>query len=1266
MQSMRPHAFAAVFLLCFLAGSVAHADTGAASKISPVLLKAFRADASKRSVLVVTASGAAPDGVSTAGTKVRGVGPRAVRAAVGPAQAIKLARLPDVIAIVPDEPPVRPPLPGPQYRPELGVSGRIAPAPNTWMASDVVGARAAWAMGYTGTGVKVAVIDDRIDFGHPDLKGTQARVENPESPYYGWPIVFDPYSMWHYAQLGRGMGGYVNTLGTITEANPFIGSTRFTLPGTSRSGVYRFSSHPSYWLRWMPPSNRSCLILVADEHFPGVYDTVYMDLNKNYDFTDEKPCRRGDEIAWHDLDGDGIADLSGGMVYFIADGVNPVPGSDWLYGLGPPAAGTLVCLTGSFDKYESHGTLVASAIAAQGVIGAGEPPYRADEGGILRGTAPGARLISIGSVYAYGASMYDSILFATLGYDGLPNTGDEADIANMSFGYSNVDHDGWDALARYIAYLNFTHASRTTFLGATGNGGPGYGTVTTPASGPTVISVGASTLYGSVSYPDRIASADQILFGDIQPWSNRGPSALGACEPDVVAVGAWGTGAVPIFGDGANAWALWGGSSLACPMAAGVLATVFEAYEKERGAKPTFDVARELLMAGASDLRYPVLEQGAGQANAARSADVAAGKRAVLFPASWQVGQEACGFPGIVEAGRRSTQTFVLTNPTANTVTVELSGETHTLTSSVPIHIRAANADESPGFTGPSYLVDILPFIPPDTDLLRARAVIPYDQFSLADPAGPQMTFDNGFALAVYDWTDVNSNGLLWNDDLIPNGVVNEGELDEREINRFSYDAPAANCLEVSVADPLNRRHDGIWLGIQHYRRSDDIPGTDIRLTLDFYRRGRWPMLEVRPQRVTLGPRRRAVVRATFTSGPDTRPGIYSGAIRVAVDGARSQTVPVTACVTNPRSSRLPDALTVWGSDRMNSAYDNGAISGAFDWGWRAESGDWRGYFYTPYAAAPGSGRLLANVNWQNYPTDVDVLLFGPNADDYFSRQRPDVFGPYGMAPAGGSFPTNLGGAIWPFQTATGGSSEWVSAPLGQGTHLALLHGALSAGAAPSEYLTVNIGPVVFDPPELTVPAGVLSNSGVRITPSVYFRDGIEARAYGFSSPIVLEDQTITQNAYDSPASATWIRDVTLADAGLLEVSTSSSSPIDIDLYVLRDSNSDGVFDWQTEMVALSGDETPNEKVSIPMPAAGRYRIAVHGYRVRPSPSKFSIRIDAIQGGRIAAVAPAGRVRPGDTVEVSVISNAPASGDAIVYIGPRGAPSALSVRVRAR
>ena len=65
-----------------------------------------------------------------------------------------------------------------------------------------------------------------------------------------------------------------------------------------------------------------------------------VDPDNDYDFRDEKPLTQSDPadqatynnmIAYRDMDGDGLADLSGGMLYFIADGVNYVPGMDWLF-----------------------------------------------------------------------------------------------------------------------------------------------------------------------------------------------------------------------------------------------------------------------------------------------------------------------------------------------------------------------------------------------------------------------------------------------------------------------------------------------------------------------------------------------------------------------------------------------------------------------------------------------------------------------------------------------------------------------------------------------------------------------------------------------------------------------------------------------------------------------------------------------------------------------------------------------------------------------
>ncbi len=54
----------------------------------------------------------------------------------------------------------------------------------------------AWAKGYTGAGLVVGVVDTGVDFAHPDLQGTQARVSG--GPYDGWPFAYDTISGINY------------------------------------------------------------------------------------------------------------------------------------------------------------------------------------------------------------------------------------------------------------------------------------------------------------------------------------------------------------------------------------------------------------------------------------------------------------------------------------------------------------------------------------------------------------------------------------------------------------------------------------------------------------------------------------------------------------------------------------------------------------------------------------------------------------------------------------------------------------------------------------------------------------------------------------------------------------------------------------------------------------------------------------------------------------------------------------------------------------
>ena len=575
----------------------------------------------------------------------------------------RLASAPNVIAVLSNTPPQAEPLPDPRLaRPvtkrgeapqqtqnsELKTQNSVEP--DSWHAIDVHHVRDAWLQGYTGRGVTVAVLTWGVDFGHPDLQGTFQRVNDPQSPYNGWPYVVDPYSM-ELLSLGvahnvpeaiKGYGSwYVDTstvvhgthadFMTVTAAASAMEpiTHTYTLPGTSLSGAYHMGIHPDEHLAFDVYAEYPA-VLVADTVTPGVYGTVYVDLNDNHDFRDDTPMRKGSEVATLDTNHDGLADLSAGMLYFIGDGQTPIPASDWLYGLLAPGNGDMVALFGSFDYSEDHGTFCASSVVAQGLVDGPSPlrpPYKpAGSGGMVQGTAPQAKIMAVGNIYRSNMAIYNSLLLSTFGLDGQPNTGDEPQIASMSFGFSGGWNNGWDFMSRYLLYLS-QYNTKLAWLASTGNGGPGYSTVTPPATSPAAISVGAATQYGETTTFEPISSTDRITWGDVQPWSNRGPSHLGQPKPDFVAVGAWGTGDVPLnmARNGSTAYDVWGGTSMSTPLSAGIAALVYGAYKNAHGMWPDAETVRTLLKSSADDLDYGAFTQGAGMLNALAAVRMAAG-----------------------------------------------------------------------------------------------------------------------------------------------------------------------------------------------------------------------------------------------------------------------------------------------------------------------------------------------------------------------------------------------------------------------------------------------------------------------------------------------------------------------------------------------------------------------------------------------------------------------------------------------------------------
>ncbi|WP_376791190.1 S8 family serine peptidase [Thermoflexus sp.] len=1245
----------------------------------------------------------------------------------------------------------RQPRPVPLPKPVLPPGeGRPSPAPAaqspgaepaTVKVREIHGASEAHAKGYTGAGVVVAVVDTGVDFGHPDLQGTQARI--PSGPYAGWPFAYNTLSGAFYALDPTATIGPDNywdmvTLTWFAHTLPVSGATctaltctasltldytntptstlTFIWPNRSRSGQYYYTVHPDIWHLFAgnalglgyaaDPIAAPAVVIVADEASPGVYDTVYVDVDFDQDLTDEKPMRKGSELAGADLfdaagnpGADGIWDLSAGMLTWIADGINPPPGVSALYdGVAVPQAGRLLSFVGDED---SHGTNCASDIAAQGVItdpewiGPINPLFAGGEsiggvgGPVLAGMAPKAKVAAFQNGFYLP---FDSWTLAALGFDGVPNSGDEAQIVSNSWGASATINDGWDMTSRFAHWLNNYFAPNTAFLVATGNGGHGYGTVTEPDGG-SIIDVGASTSYGSLVYFEFV-TPDQFTYGDVQPWSNRGPTTLGDVSPDVVAVGAWGTGANPLniyFGNGQAAYDIFGGTSMATPVAAGNLALVYHAFRAKHGRWPTWTEARAIFLNAAHDLGYDVLTQGSGNVDADRATDIAAGMNYGYWvePAQWTPGSyrgvEYPTFPAIMHAGQSAAKTFTIHNPTAvpfsvslRDVTLEKVGEL-TFTLSFP-------SFGPPPFTRPTWVTDITPLIEAyDPDLVRAQVIFPYSVF---DTNGNyKYDWHDRWRVLFYDWTDLNGDGNLWTD-TNGNGRVDAGEIDIvggiYEYNRFTYGYPSGTYLEASLGrDSLSRRHDGVFFGVQRRTTSSldvnegiaDSTGTagpdpvTMQVRITFYKKADWGWLSLSASSVSLPANGNATFQAILSVPSTARPGVYEGAIEVS-HGPHKHVIPVVVHVA-ANGPTFDFGAASLAEPIGNQPYDNGHLFGGFDWTWRYESGDWKLFYYDIPNGTAGPGKaMIVDTRWFTTPTDVDTWIFA-RSTDFYSTLDPTFFGPQSVELVGGSNDTYIGSGRFIFDTATGGPREIVAGEIRDGLGFVALHNVLYAGAQFGEPLVGSAYQVQVTPYPVVITIPITSGMWTEFFSTTRsIPEGIQVLAFGLSQPQVLLNQTALQDDPDDPCTASWVYSQTISSGGLLEITTSSATPgLDIDLYLYLD-DGDGTFECGTQDALVGSSTTPTavERIRVTLPPDGRYWIAVHGWNVPGGSAPFNITIQAIQGtDLVVSGVPSGAIPAGTPVSFQVaFSKAvtpPATYYGILFVGPAPAPTALQVPV---
>ncbi len=1107
---------------------------------------------------------------------------------------------------------------------DIEVSGN-AVEPNTVKAKEIHGSSEAWSYNITGDGVKVAIVDSGVDFAHPDLNGTQSRVDDSGSPWNGWPIAHDPRSLndWlvdgeTYPDEQHSWFSDTSTVDNDSDNDSILDTSGYDVSGViSQSGDYRTGEHPDGNLQSRVGGDVA--VLLVDSTTAHVYDTVYVDLDGDDSFSDEIPMSKGNETAGLDLDDDGLWDRSAGMIYFIADGNTSLQYAPTLaarkgYADRIPSNGDMVAfmLNEGSGPAGNHGTLCASAVAAQAVVSNGK----------VQGMAPNASIISVGNYYN-GGSPYDAWRFVAEGPDGIIDSGDEAQIGSFSFGYSSTIDAGSDFSSLYLDWLTRVHSRNTTYMVALGNGGHGYGTVASPGGAAGIMSVGAASSKTGQPIGDT--------WGDMAMWTNRGPNSQGRMDPDIVAIGWSATGDTTLNEktNANSATATWGGTSLATPLAAGLMALVFEAYHDEYGIYPDSQVIRDIVMSTARDLAQDPLVQGGGWFDAARAVrtiqsqnDTWWAEPAALMPGE-NDGAHRIANSNWMIPGQTIVHNLTFHNPTNSVQNLNLSTETWQATS----HDEYSwLSNSSMGWDGhqasrPDLVIPVLIHndsnntrIANDSTLVRARSTL----HPLAFDGDQNRQYENRVFLYMYRWNDTDGDGMYWNDSN-NDSFVQDGEWSASEVSlmtSFTYTGPQA---EVKISDPWEEDCDGILLAVSRSEtRTGHIDPTPVSIDITGFSPVVDNWLSTNPS-MWIPPTSSRNISVSVSVPLDAVPGLKQSGIRVDDGRGRDWLLPVVTTVAGDGpTSWIPP--TIDGNVSNQSLYRETWIQGAQRWGWRAESGDWKA-FAVDWPSNMTDGTIIIDVDWpDNGHTDIDAFWLSEISHP-FSTDDPDAYGSHGMHIETGSSIENAGGGVWRRQTSTGGDRELLSAEATPGHKILLLHSTMHGVLTNDNPINVTIGYANALQGNLSTTVvnwslGDFNDSAIiASTADVEIED---VSGYGWTEPMYWANESISQDTPGTLSTSSYIRNISLLDIEYLRVQIDTNNPgDDLDLYLYRDKNGNGQIDWSSEKMESSGNGDSNELCEADTPADGLWWIVVHGYDVPANNSTFWLSVKMIGGSNL-------------------------------------------------
>ncbi|MCR8501651.1 MAG: S8 family serine peptidase [Candidatus Korarchaeota archaeon] len=891
--------------------------------------------------------------------------------------------------------------------------------PTNYEVRSLIGVSQAEARyGVTGRGINIAIVDTGVDYGHPDLT-TALRYYT--GTYKGRsirePLVFDAdqsqvlllqdvtfYNTTHVYVGGRIYATLIPYPVYVYPVYDYyrVPSWLYGSVDAMRFGV-TYMYHPAYGYIVVG-------VLLIKYKGAAIFGSAFVDVNGNGNFADEPippadPYARGSLVRYYynrviapDYDRNGYPDISlgvaGGFFY------------DWWWWFSYPAEihpgwdpeGRWLSV---FYDFHGHGTACASAAAGRGIV--------SYNGKKLTGMAPGAGVIGVKALWWGNVEV--GMLWAA-GFDVDPYTGSfyytgsrRAHIISNSWGISDIRYDvggfGYDFESTFITGLSMPGFLAPDYPGilivqAAGNGGPGYGTITAPGAAPTVLTVGASTslhMFGQLNFWER---------DDIISWSARGPTIVGYVKPDVVNVGAHG------FTASIVAWnyTLFGGTSYATPLTAGVAALVLEAL----GGVADPAAVKNIIVSTAASLSHDPVSQGAGRVDAFRAVSLArllrnqsaatysylvtssslasayaskaskiwywqwsdnirsymlywAGTdlplRSYELPATFSSRADSNLFFGDIAQGSSASIQVTIHNPTNKTMAVSLSSQRFVLRSSVSIaRILILNPDEY--MARMRVLITSANVTP--AMFLEAIASMPYAALDADNDYSP----DTRLRLYVRAWRDFNGNNII----------------EDNETALINYASEWVNWAYATVRLPHARVNllSGIVIDVELVRAWDSYSWENrsalVNLTLNYVTVASDPWISM-PSSVVVGPKSYKTITLTISAPANAMPTIYTGFVMM-YDNVTKVYRPVPYAF---------NVYTTIGSDfsyltsGVYNRWPNATwVRSANSWAWRYESGDWRVFF-----AKPASSGLAweFEASW-TYP-DTSLVAYAFGSDGQFA-----------------------------------------------------------------------------------------------------------------------------------------------------------------------------------------------------------------------------------------------------------------------------------------